>query len=87
MRLPCPVCGERDLREFTCKGAADALHRPDPDAGMDAWDSYMHLRDNPAGTAKELWFHRAGCFAWLVVTRNTVTHEVIGAELVSEARK
>ncbi len=86
MRLPCPICGERDLREFSCKGAWDSLHRPEPDAGLDAWDSYLHLRDNPAGVTRELWFHRAGCSAWLVVTRNTVTHEVLGAELALEVQ-
>ncbi len=87
MRLPCPVCGERDIREFVYKGAGEALHRPEPDAGADFWDSYMHLRENPAGVTRDLWFHRAGCGAWLLVTRNTVTHEVIDAELVSGARK
>ncbi len=87
MRLPCPICGERDIREFVCKGAGDALRRPEPDAGVEAWDSYMHLRDNPAGLTAELWYHRAGCAAWLVVTRDTLTHEVVGAELASEMRE
>jgi len=87
MRLPCPICGDRDIREFTCKGAGDALDRPEPEAGADAWDSYMHLRDNPAGAIRELWFHHAGCSAWLIVARDTVTHEVTGAELVTETGK
>lgn len=83
MRIPCPLCGPRDIREFTYKGAA--LPRPDPKAGDEAWDDYLHLRDNPAGVTRELWYHHAGCGAWLVVTRNTATHEVLGAELASEA--
>ena len=81
MRLPCPVCGERDIREFTYKGAAVAIDRPAADEPDAAWDNYMHLRENPAGETKDLWYHGAGCTAWLVVTRNTVTHEVLGAEL------
>ncbi len=84
MRLRCPVCGDRDIREFTYKGAAVALDRPDPDAGDAAWDDYLHLRDNPAGVTRELWHHTAGCGAWLVVTRDTVTHAVLGVELASE---
>ncbi|MDJ0821413.1 MAG: sarcosine oxidase subunit delta [Paracoccaceae bacterium] len=85
MRIPCPICGERDRREFYYQGAAVMLDRPAPDAGEAAWDSYLHLRDNPAGPTQDLWFHEAGCGAWLVVERDTVTHEVISARLV-EAR-
>ncbi|SNR28019.1 sarcosine oxidase subunit delta [Puniceibacterium sediminis] len=86
MRLPCPVCGERDLREFTYQGDAVRLERPLPTAGGDAWDSYLHLRDNPAGLTRDLWQHGAGCGAWLVVTRDTVSHAVHSAVLAREAR-
>ncbi|RWF75875.1 MAG: sarcosine oxidase subunit delta, partial [Mesorhizobium sp.] len=34
-----------------------------------------------AGVHRELWFHEQGDRSWLVVTRDTVTHEVLGAEL------
>ena len=77
MRVTCPYCGERDQREFSVKGAALALSRPAPDAGAEAWDDYLHNRENPAGVTRELWYHEGGCGAWLVVTRNTVTHEVL----------
>ena len=83
MRLPCPICGDRDRREFYYKGAAAFLDRPAPDAGAEAWDAYLHLRDNPAGETRDLWQHEAGCGAWIVVTRNTVTHEVVSATLAS----
>ena len=86
MRLPCPLCGERDIREFTYKGSADYLDRPDPAAGGAAWDAYLHLRDNPAGPVEDLWYHGAGCGAWLVVSRNTVTHEVSGARLAADVK-
>jgi sarcosine oxidase subunit delta len=59
-------------------------HRPDPDAGAEVWHDYLHLRDNPAGRTQDLWFHEAGCGAWLRVDRDTVTHEIFGAELVGE---
>jgi sarcosine oxidase subunit delta len=83
MRLTCPICGERDRREFYYKGDAVAEHRPDPDAGEAAWDDYVHLRDNPAGVTRDLWYHEMGCSAWVVVTRNTVTHEVIETRLAT----
>jgi sarcosine oxidase subunit delta len=87
MRLPCPLCGDRDSREFSYMGAAVRLARPAPDAGEDAWDDYLHLRDNPAGVTRDLWYHEGGCGAWLMVTRNTLTHEVMGAELAEAARE
>ena len=86
MRITCPLCGERDRREFWYRGAAVALERPAPDAGEGAWDDHVHLRENPAGVTRDLWHHEGGCGAWLVVTRDTVTHEVIATALVGEAR-
>ena len=79
MRIPCPICGNRDRREFYYQGAASMLDRPAPDAGTDAFADWLHLRDNPAGRVRDLWYHEAGCGAWLVVDRDTVTHQVFGA--------
>jgi heterotetrameric sarcosine oxidase delta subunit len=76
MRITCPHCGERDSREFSYTGDAIALDRPAPDAGEGAWDNYVHLRDNPAGPTRDLWYHEGGCGAWIVVDRDTTTHEI-----------
>ena len=90
MRLPCPNCGSRDIREFTYRGHESFLHRPRGEASGDwseAWDAHLHLRDNPAGPTRDLWYHDQGCGAWLVVDRNTVTHEITGArEIAQEGR-
>ena len=86
MRLPCPICGDRDHREFYYQGHAVALDRPARDAGEAAWDDYLHNRDNIAGEVEDLWHHEAGCGAWIKVTRNTVTHAISGAKLVNGAR-
>jgi len=86
MRIPCPLCGPRDRREFYYYGGADYLDRPARDAPPAAWDDYLHLRDNPAGVTRDLWYHESGCAAWLLVTRNTVTHEVLAAELVGDRK-
>lgn len=85
MRIPCPCCGSRDRREFTYYGAARFLERPAGDAGLEAWDDYLHLRDNPAGVTRDLWYHDP-CQSWLEVERNTVTHEILSSRPVSEAR-
>ncbi len=85
MRITCPHCGERDRREFYYRGAAVDLDRPAPDAGVGAWDDFVYLRDNPAGPTRELWYHDGGCGAWIVVTRDTVSHEMLGVQLASEA--
>ena len=83
MRIPCPLCGSRDRREFYYYGTDDYLNRPEPGSDAAAWDEYLHLRDNPAGVTRDLWYHETGCSSWLIVTRNTVTHEVMGAKLVA----
>ena len=80
MRIPCPFCGERDLSEFAYLGDANAV-RPDP-AGPEAQAEFfdaVYLRDNRAGPHDELWYHASGCRSWLHVTRNTRTHEILGA--------
>ncbi len=87
MRINCPHCGERDLREWSYTGDAVALARPAPDANGATWDNYLHLRKNPAGKTRDLWHHTGGCGAWIIVTRDTVTHEIYKTELASKAKK
>jgi len=87
MRIACPICGARDRREFYYMGAAVALERPAPDASAEDWDDYLHNRDNPAGVTRELWYHEAGCSAWLVVARDTVSHEVQEVALAGEVTR
>ena len=76
MRITCPHCGERDLREFVYRGHALVLSRPREAAGDVDWDNYLHNRDNPAGLTDELWCH-APCGTWLEARRDTVTHEIV----------
>jgi len=76
MRILCPYCGERSNDEFTVLGDADALLARPGGGDAGAFHKYAHLRTNPAGVHRELWYHAAGCRRWLVVTRDTRTHEV-----------
>jgi sarcosine oxidase subunit delta len=81
MRIRCLFCGERDSSEFTYLGAANT-RRPDassPDAEAQFFAA-VYLRDNPAGPHEELWYHGFGCRSWLVVTRDTRTHEILAVE-------
>ncbi|MEP3347821.1 MAG: sarcosine oxidase subunit delta [Litoreibacter sp.] len=83
MRIKCPICGERDRREFYYLGAADYLDRP-AEGDLDAIHKYLHIRENPAGVTRELWHHEAGCSSWLVVERNVTTHDILSVELASD---
>ncbi|MEM1410678.1 MAG: sarcosine oxidase subunit delta [Pseudomonadota bacterium] len=81
-----PLLGPRDAAEFTYLGDASLIDRPDPaaDGAAEAFYEYQYVRDNPAGEHRELWYHEAGDRSWLVVTRNTVTHEITKVELARE---
>ncbi|MCB1395319.1 MAG: sarcosine oxidase subunit delta [Rhodobacter sp.] len=85
MLIPHPLLGPRDAQEFTYLGDARLLDRPAPDTpdAEAAFCAYVYLRDNPAGVHRELWYHEQGDRSWLVVTRDTLTHEILGAELAA----
>ena len=84
MRILCPCCGERDAREFCCLGDASPRRPITDDAA--AFVDYVFLRANPAGLHGELWYHAAGCHSWLVVIRDTVTHEIASVKRAAEGR-
>jgi sarcosine oxidase subunit delta len=86
MKIPCPLCGLRDRREFYYYGSPDYLTPVGEGSDLDALDTQLFLRDNIAGDVQDLWYHEGGCASWLKVTRNTVTHAVLGAQLLMGAR-
>lgn len=79
-----PLLGARDIREFTYLGDADILLRPTNDS---AFHDYVYVRNNPAGEHRELWYHEYGDHSWLVVTRNTLTHEILQVELARNVKR
>lgn len=87
-----PLLGPRDASEFYYIGDAAMIMRPDakPDdhstETMAAFDSYQHHRDNPHGFHRELWYHEQGDRSWLIVTRNTTTHEITKVELARDVK-
>ena len=84
MRIACPFCGERENGEFTYLGDAKpkrpAMVALDGGVGAageaEAFYDYVYLRDNVAGEMSEYWYHGGGCRSWLIVERNTLTHEI-----------
>ncbi len=88
MRIHCPYCGERGVEEYAYLGDATVTRPQDGGTVPNAeWTDYVYLRDNPAGLHKELWYHAAGCHAWLVVTRNLRSHEILGVELARDVAR
>ena len=84
-----PLLGPRDSAEFAYFGDARLIERPDPEAenAADQFHDYAYLRDNPAGELRELWFHEGGDRSWLVVTRDTRTHEISKVELARDVAR
>ncbi|MEO8133401.1 MAG: sarcosine oxidase subunit delta [Betaproteobacteria bacterium] len=86
--IPCPFCGPRAHVEFNYGG--DALRtRPAADEAdsIGAWIDYVYLRENPRGAHREYWHHASGCRAWLIVERDTLTHEITSARPATEDRQ
>lgn len=84
-----PLLGPRDAQEFVYLGDAALINRPDglAEGAIDAFHDYLYLRDNPAGLHRELWYHEQGDRSWLVVTRNTLTHEIAKVELARDVAR
>ena len=89
MIIPHPYLGPRDSCEFVYKGDASLLFRPEREdpVDYDTFHNYLYLRNNPAGEHKELWYHEYGDRSWLVITRNTETHEILKVELAVDYLK
>ena len=83
-----PLLGPRDAAEFTVLGDAALIDRPDgASATTDQMHDYLYLRDNPAGEHRELCYHEQGDRSWLVVTRNTLTHEITRVKLARDVAR
>jgi len=79
--IDCPWCGERAQNEFRYAGDAERPRPADleraPDTGdRSPWFRQVYLRANPRGSHRELWQHVFGCRGFVVVRRDTATHEI-----------
>jgi len=92
-----PLLGPRDAAEFIYLGDASLIDRPEwkgedasdkeAERALDDFHEYMYIRENKAGEHQELWYHEQGDRSWLVVTRNTITHEISNVELARKVAK
>ena len=73
--LGCPVCGLRDVNEFTCTG--EVTTRPKQAPTPRELGAYLYFRRNVAGVQREWWYHRLGCRTWFQAERDTRTNEVV----------
>lgn len=74
--LPCPFCGPRDHAEFGYGGDGSVVW-PALDAPVEDWCEALFLRENIRGPQLETWHHVHGCRMWLLVERDTMTHEIL----------
>jgi len=93
IRIPCPFCGERDHSEFSYGGDGSIVY-PELDAPVDQWVDAVFQRENIRGVQTESWQHVSGFRQWLLVERDTMTHEIhsvkaahTGVQKVLEAGK
>jgi len=93
IRINCPFCGERDHSEFAYGGDGSIVY-PELDAPVEEWVQAVYQRENIRGVQTESWQHVSGCRQWLLVERDTMTHEIHtvratheGIALVLEAGK
>ena len=77
--IPCPFCGPRDETEFHYRGEP----RPRPTSAADdaTWGAYLFDKSNEKGPHRELWHHAGGCRRVFIMTRDTVTHRILGTEV------
>ena len=75
IRIPCPFCGVRDHSEFGYGGDGSIVYPP-LDASAEEWHDAVFQRENIRGVQTETWQHVSGCRMWLLVERDTMTHEI-----------
>lgn len=75
LRIDCPFCGTRDHSEFQY-GGDGSIQYPELDAPKQDWHDAVFLRENIRGMQTETWQHVNGCRMWLLIDRDTMTHEI-----------
>ena len=80
IQISCPFCGKRDHSEFSYGGDGQ-INYPSLDASQETWHDAVFLRENIYGRQIETWQHLYGCRSWLLVERDTRTHEIFSVKL------
>jgi methylglutamate dehydrogenase subunit B len=86
--IPCPFCGPREHAEFSYGGDASVRRPQQVEPAWDPeWQAYVYERANPRGPHQEYWHHVMGCRQWLLVTRDTLSHEITECAFAGQAGK
>lgn len=73
-RLTCPVCGKRDVYEFTYGGHERGPPPGQVDLDPETHYRYVQFRSTPTGPQQEWWYHRQGCGVWFQTWRDPTTN-------------
>lgn len=84
LRIECPFCGLRDHDEFHYGGDGSGSRPVHGEGGREAWYEYVFVHENPSGPHLEYWQHVLGCRQWLIVERNTATHDILSVKPARE---
>lgn len=68
LRIPCSFCGLRSVEEFGYGEIPDVPASITDPAARDV--DRVFMKTNPAGPAREAWFHAFGCRRWTYLTRD-----------------
>ena len=76
-RLGCPVCGKRDIHEFTF-GGQERGPRPDQEAlSAEQHFRWTQFRRIPRAPQEEWWYHGQGCGVWFRTRRDPETNREV----------
>ena len=80
-RLTCPVCGKRDVYEFTFGGQERGPRPAQAELSAEDHFRYVQFRLVEPAPQEEWWYHRDGCGVWFKTVRNPATNrEETGSE-------
>ena len=82
MLITCPYCGERGVGGIHLSAATPPPRPAGREPGASTPGSTTSISATiPRGRHREYWHHSGGCRAWLVVERDTLTHEIVAVDL------
>lgn len=78
-RLTCPVCGKRDIQEFTFGGQERGLRPAQEGLSAEEHFRWVQFRMIPGAGApqREWWYHGQGCGVWFRTTRDPTTNREV----------
>jgi sarcosine oxidase, subunit delta len=83
--IDCPYCGKRPELEFSHAGQAHIARAKNPsEVSVEAWTSFLYMRDNTKGVHAERWRHTHGCARFFNALRDTTTDHFIATYKAGE---